>query len=159
MSGFSLNTSRRYPRRGFIAAVALFAVIIIGAIGAAVSFNVTEEARITSADDLDESAESFGESIAQASLTAWPCQQCDQMSAGSVLILQAQSAPPLEGTLYITRLDSALYLVTGEGRVKTPAGVLARRRISVTAIARRDSTGAMRSSRTRGEYWAANYDM
>lgn len=146
-------------RRGFIAVVALFAIVIIGAIGAAVTFNVTEETQITSADDLDERADVFGERIALEAIAAWPCPGCDQIGTGSVFSVQAQPAPPLEGTLYITRLDSALYLVTGEGRVTTPAGVLARRRISVTAIARRDSTGAMRSSRTRGEYWAAIYEM
>ena len=146
-------------RRGFIAAVALFAVLVIGAVGAAVSFNVTQETQITSADDLDERAESFGELIALGAIADWPCAGCDQITVGTVFTVQAQSAPPLEGTLYVTRLDSALYLVTGEGRVKTRAGVLARRRISVTAVARRDSTGAMRSSRTRGEYWAANYEM
>jgi hypothetical protein len=147
------------PRGGFIAAFALFAVIIIGAIGAAVSFNVTEETQVTSMDDLDERAESFGEQVALGAMANWPWPGCDQSALGTVFIVDAQSAPPLEGTLYITRLDSALYLVTGEGRVKTRAGVLARRRISLTASARRDSTGAMRPSRTRGEYWAANYEM
>jgi hypothetical protein len=145
-------------RTGFIAAVALFAIVIIGAIGAAASFNVTTETQITSADDLDIRAEDFAEKIVLESLAAFPC-TCDELPVGSVLIQQSQSAPPLEGTLYLTRLDSALYLVTGEGRVKTPAGVLSRRRISVTAVAQRDSTGVMVSSRTRGEYWTANNDM
>jgi hypothetical protein len=145
-------------RPGFIAAVAIFAIVIIGALGAAASFNVTTEAQITSADALDIRAEAFAEKLALEPLLAWPC-SCDELPVGSVLVQQSQSAPPLEGTLYVTRLDSALYHVTGEGRIRTPAGVLSRRRISVIAIARRDSTGAMVSSRTRGEYWAANYEM
>jgi hypothetical protein len=147
-------------RPGFIAATAIFAIAILSAVTVAALFNVSEETQITSATRLDQKAEAFGEKLAIDALGAWPCQSCDQMALGSVFITQAQSAPPLEGTIYVTRLDSALYLVTGEARVKTPAGVLARRRISVTATARRDSvSGVMRATRTRGVYWTANYSM
>ena len=146
-------------RAGFIAATAMFAIAILAAVTVSVLFNVSEETQITSAARLDQQAEAFGEQIAFAALDAWPCQSCDQMAVGSVFIAQAQAAPPLEGSIYVTRLDSALYLVTGEGRVKTPAGVLARRRISLSAAARRDSTGVMRATRTRGSYWTANYSM
>ena len=146
-------------RRGFVLSVALFAIVIIAAIVASVSFTATEETQSTSAAVRDERAEAFAEEIALGSLVAWPWDLCDQSAIGSVFTRQAQSVPPLEGTLYVTRLDSALYLVTGEGRMKTAAGVIAQRRISISAIARRDTLGAMHVSRTHGEYWAAIYQM
>lgn len=146
-------------RSGFVLAVALFAIVIIAAVVASVSFTATEETQSTSAEIRDERAEIFAEEIALSSLAAWPWDLCDQSPIGSVFTREAQSAPPLEGTLYVTRLDSALYLVTAEGRLKTAAGVIAQRRISITATARRDTLGAMHVSRTRGQYWAANYQI
>ena len=146
-------------RSGLIAAMAMFAIAILSAVTVAVLFNASEETQITSVSRFEQQAEAFGEQLAVGAVDAWPCDNCDQIAVGSVFIAQAQSAPPLEGTIYVTRLDSALYLVTGEGRVKTPAGVLARRRISVTATARRDSIGAISAARTRGIYWTANYSM
>lgn len=146
-------------RPGFAIAVALFAVVLIASIAAAVSYTTNEETRVTRAAALDEEAHAFAEEIAAGALSSWPCESCDQTPIGSVFIREAQSAPPLEGTLYITRLDSALYLVTGEGRAATPAGVLARRRISIAVTARRDSLGAFKVSRTRGQYWADIYQM
>lgn len=146
-------------RPGFVLAVALFAIVIIAAIIASASFTATEETQATSASMRNDQAEAFAENIALGSLVAWPWDLCDQSAIGSVFTRESQSAPPLEGTLYITRLDSALYLVTGEGRMKTVAGVIAQRRISISAIARRDTLGAMHVSRTSGEYWAAIYQM
>jgi hypothetical protein len=146
-------------RRGFAVAVAVFAIVIIATLVTSVTFNTAEETRIVSTTSYDDDADAFAEGLALNALLAWPCESCDQMQAGGVSKVEAPPVPPLEGDIYVTRLDGALYLVTAEGRVKTPAGILARRRISITAIARRDSSGVMRAVRTPGEWWAANHEM
>lgn len=146
-------------RRGFVAAVGIFAIVIIAAVIASITFNISQETNITAAATWNDKADDLAETLANTALTAWACDSCDQMPQGSVIKVESQAPPPLEGTVYFTRLDSALYLITAEGRVKTSAGVLARRRISLTAVARRDSTGAVHAARTRGEFWASIYQM
>src|SRR5689334_22679598 len=126
-------------RHGFVVAIGMFAIVIIAAIVASVTFNISQETNITAAAGWADQAGDFAEAQANSALSAWPCDSCDQMPVGSVFHLESQPAPPLESSIYVTRLDSALYLITAEGRVKTSAGVLARRRISLTAVARRDS--------------------
>jgi hypothetical protein len=63
--------------------------------------------------------------------------------------------PPLESTLFITRLDSAVFLVVGEGRMTSSGAVRIRRRIAVAVKIARDAQGVEHASRVSEQAWTA----
>jgi hypothetical protein len=87
------------------------------------------------------------------------CPECDLLPVGSVIIRNPAPSPPLESTVYITRLDSAVFLITGEGRISDSGASKTRRRVSIAVKITRDSLGAITSSRLSGDSWIAAYQM
>ena len=84
---------------------------------------------------------------------------CDSITAGSVISDSPPPDPPLEGTLYITRLDSALYLVVGEGRVVAGGATRLARRVALTVRTSVDSTGVKRAFPLLPNAWSAIHGM
>src|SRR5512138_869829 len=146
-------------RPAFALAAAIVALVLIAVLVTGVLAASGDEARATRAEILDQKAFSFAERVAFTSAMEWQCPECDLLSVGSVIIRNPSSSPPLESTVYITRLDSTLFLVTGEGRIVEAGTPRVRRRVSVAVKITRDSLGAPRSSRIDGESWAAAWQM
>ena len=67
--------------------------------------------------------------------------------------------PPLESTVYITRLDSALFLVVAEGRVMVTGATRLKRRVSIAVRKSRDSSGVVRAFPLNAQSWAAIHQM
>jgi hypothetical protein len=146
-------------RSAFALAYALVAIVLIAVLVTGALFASTQEAHATAAEVLDQQAQSFAERSALLAVSSWLCPECDAMSVGEVIIRQPAPSPPLESTVFITRLDSALFLVTGEGRVMSGGRPRVQRRISIAVGIARDSLGASRAFRINGEAWAAIYQM
>lgn len=144
-------------RRGFALAAALVALVVIAILVSGALFAANQETHATEAEILDQQTTSFAERSAAIAVAEWSCGECDVMAAGSVISVTTGAAPPLESTVYITRLDSAHYLVTGEARFTRAGSVLVRRRSSVIVAVTRDSLGVFNASRIGGESWAAGY--
>lgn len=146
--------SRRF---GFAIASAIVSIVIIGFLVTAALFAASQESRATGAGILDAKAFAHAEQVAVDAVQNWSCPGCDLLAAGTVIIRDAQASPPLEGTVYITRLDSAVFLVTGEAK-SVESGVLPlRRRVSIAVSAARDSLGVMRTHPLPREFWWAVY--
>jgi hypothetical protein len=146
-------------RRGFALATALVAIVLIAVLVTVALFASIQETHATAAQVADEKALEFAElAVIQASAN-WVCPECDEMPVGSVIIRTPVPSPPLESTVYITRLDSALFLVTGEGRLMESGVARVKRRVSIAVTTSRDSLGVSTSRRLRGESWSANYQM
>ena len=147
------------PRRGFVLVAAIAAIVLMTLIVAGVLFASSQESQSTSAEILDQKAFSYAERVAFTSAASWECPECDLLPVGSVIIRNPSASPPLESTVYITKLDSALFLVTGEGRIVEAGALRARRRVSVAVKITRDSLGAPHSLRIDGQSWAAAWQM
>lgn len=147
------------PRAGFVLVAAIVAVVLIAALVTGAMFAANQETSATSAGILHQQASSYAERAAIATLAQWDCAACDSLAVGGVLVRGSASDPPLESTVYVTRLDSALFLVTAEGRVASEAGLRLSRRVSIVVKIARDTTGAFRASRVSEHAWAAVYDM
>ncbi|MEO8193835.1 MAG: hypothetical protein ABI681_08280 [Gemmatimonadales bacterium] len=146
-------------RRGFALAVALVAVVVIAALVTGALFSSSQETHAAAAELLDQQATSYAERAALIAISDWTCPECDAMQVGSVIIRSPIADPPFESTVYITRLDNALYLVTGEGRIAGPNGNRARRRITIAVTVSRDVRGAQIATRVIGQAWSASYQM
>lgn len=147
------------PRGGFVLVVAIVAVVLIAALATGAMFAVNQETSATSAAILDQQAGSYAERAAIETLARWDCAACDSLAVGGVIERGPASDPPLESSVYVTRLDSALFLVTAEGRVASGAEIRLSRRVSIVVKIARDTTGASRASRVSEHAWAAVYDM
>lgn len=146
-------------RRGFALATALACVVLIAVIASAAIFASGQEARATRTEILDHQAFAYAERAAQMTVSAWACPACDSLAVGGVIVESPSNDPPLESTVYTTRLDSALYLVVAEGRIVVSGATRLRRRVSVAVRTSRDSAGVTRAIPLAPHAWAALYQM
>jgi len=146
-------------RAGFALAAALIAVVLIAAMVTGALFAAHQETSATAAEVIDQQAGAYAERSALLTIAYWVCAECDAMQVGSVIVRSPATDPPLESTVYVTRLDSALFLVTAEGRIVSSSTVRARRRISVAVGTSRDSSGVSRAFRVSEQAWSSAYQM
>ncbi len=146
-------------RPAFALAAALIAIVLIAAMVTGALFAAHQETSATAAEVTDQQLSSYAERAVLLAVSSWSCVECDAMQQGSVIAGSPSSDPPFESTVYVTRLDSALFLVTGEGRFLSSSTVRARRRISIAVRISRDSSGAPRALRVSEQAWSAVYQM
>jgi hypothetical protein len=146
-------------RRGFILPAALACIVLIAILASAALFAGSQESRAATAELLDQQASSYAERVALLAIASWSCAMCDSMAVGSVISDNPPPDPPLEGTLLITRLDSALFLVVGEGRVTAGGAIRLARRISIAVRTSVDSLGVTTALPLVPHAWTAIYGM
>ena len=146
-------------RPGFALASALVALVLIAVLVTGALFASNQESHSSSAQLLDQKVLAFAERSALETAANRTCPECDLLPVGSVIIRNPVARPPLESTVYITRLDSAVFLVTGEGRIRESGASTVRRRVSIAVKITRDSLGTSTSSRIAGDSWIAAYQL
>ena len=146
-------------RPGFALAAALVGLVMIGVLITGVLFSAGQETHATAAELADQKVFAYAERAAVQAATAWECPECDGIGVGSVIIRNPAPSPPLESTVFITRLDSALFLVTGEGRITASGAASIRRRVSIAVTITRDSLGRASSSRIATVSWTPVWQM
>ena len=146
-------------RPGFALASALAALVLIAVLVTGALFASSQESQSSGAQLLDQKVFAFAERSALETAADWTCPECDLLPVGSVIIRNPVAPPPLESTVYITRLDSAVFLITGEGRISDAAARAVRRRVSIAVKITRDSLGTSSLSRIAGDSWIAAYQM
>ncbi|HEU4878664.1 MAG TPA: hypothetical protein VFT21_04395 [Gemmatimonadaceae bacterium] len=146
-------------RGGFALVAALVALVLIGVLVTSGLFASNQEAHAAAAELGDQQTAAFAERAAILAVAESACPDCDELPVGSVFIRNPVASPPLESTVFITRLDSALFVVTGEARFTRSGAVTMRRRVSIAVKTARDSLGATRASRIAGDSWAVAYQM
>jgi len=149
-----MKTQRGFALLSAIVALVLIAVLVTGA-----PYASSQESHSAGAELADQKLLSFAERAAVETASNWVCPGCDLLAAGSVIIRNSASSPPLESTVYITRLDSAVFLVTGEARIMSSGAQISRRRVSIAVKITRDSLGVFSASRIRGDSWIVAYQL
>ena len=148
---------RRPP--GFALPAAIAAIVLIAALATAALFASNQESLATQWDILDQQAAAYAERSAQRAIGGWSCGGCDDLPPGGVISEIPAPDAPLESTVFITKLDSALYLVVAEGRVSVAGAARIRRRVAITARTARDSLGVTRAFPLHPHSWSAVYGM
>lgn len=141
--------------RGFVLPAALACIVLIAVMATAALFAGSQEAWATRAAILDQQATAYAERSAVMAIEGWSCERCDSMEVGGVITMAAPADPPLESTVLVTRLDSALFLVAGEGRVKGAGATRVARQVAITVRITRDSLGRARATPLRPYSWSA----
>jgi type II secretory pathway pseudopilin PulG len=146
-------------RPGFALLTALLALVLIAVLVTGALYASSQESRSASVQLMDQKVFAFAERSALQATANWTCPECDLLPVGSVIIRNPAASPPLETTVYITRLDSAVFLVTGEGRISESGASTVRRRVSIAVKITRDSLGVSTASHIAGDSWIAAYQM
>jgi hypothetical protein len=146
-------------RPGFALAAALACIVIIAVLASAALFASTQEAQATRTEVLDHQASSYAERSALLAVSGWSCAGCDSLAVGGVIVQNPAADPPLESTVYLTRLDSALFLVVAEGRIVVGGAARVKRRISIAVGTSRDSSGVTRAAPLSAQSWSAVFQM
>lgn len=147
------------PRPAFALAAALMALVLIAVLVTGAMFAANQDSRSGAAEMLDQRATAFAELAVLTAMSSWDAAACDGLAVGGVIVENPVADNSLESTVYITRLDTAVFLVVGEGRVTSGGATLLRRRISLAVISARDPGGAPRVTRVSEQAWSAVYEM
>lgn len=157
-----MNTKQSGPtanRRGFALAAALMAVVLIAMMITGILFAASQETHAGEAEVLEARAAAYAERAVLKQIDSWNPVTCDGLAVGGVLIENPPADLPLESTVYVTRLDSAVFLVVGEGRITSGGAVRVRRRIAVAVRIARDAQGVERVLRVSEQAWTALYQL
>jgi hypothetical protein len=149
----------KHRRIGFALPAALACLVLIALLVTAVLFATSQEAHATRSAIHDQQASSYAERSAWMAIEGWNAGMCDSLAVGGVLMVTGPTDPPLESTVYTTRLDSALFLVVAEGRVVAAGATRLKRRIAIAVRTSRDSLGHVRAMPLWPQTWAAVYQM
>ena len=145
--------------RGFALALALMAIVLIAVMVTAALFAISQETRSGDVELLDNQATAYAELAALREIAAWNGPTCDALAVGAVLLESPSAEPPLESAVYITRLDSALFLVVGEGRVAARGVTRIRRRVAIAVRTARDASGTSSALPVSEHAWVTLYQM
>ena len=146
-------------RRGFALAAAIMALVLIATLAAGALFASSQETHASESELLETRAALYAERIALGEIDTWNPVSRDSLKVGAVIVDNPSPDPPFESTVYVTRLDSAVFLIVGEGRIMSGGASRIRRRVAIAVRAARDPGGAERVQHLSDYAWTALYQM
>jgi hypothetical protein len=146
-------------RDGFALAAALLALVLVSVMVTGALFATSQETHASEAEVLDTRAAAYAERAVLKEIDSWNGSSCDALAPGGVIIDNPPADPPLESTVFITRLDSAVFLVVGEGRIASSGSFRIRRRVAIAVRIARDAQGVEHALRVSEQAWTALYQL
>lgn len=144
-------------RRGFVLVAALVTLVLIALLITGVFFASGQELTVARSELRDQQAFAYAEYALEQSLESWDAAARDSMRAGQTFSFSPGSRPPLESTVFVTRLDTALYLVVAEGRIASADAPGLRRRAGVVVSTIHHDAPAIPPARVTEQAWTQLY--
>jgi hypothetical protein len=98
-----------------IVAIVVIALVITGAF-----YATGQEVSVSRAELRDQQAFAYAEYAMAHAITEWSSADRSRMAVGQTSSLATSSDDPLRSTVFVTRLDSAIYSVVAEATLLTP---------------------------------------
>jgi hypothetical protein len=105
----------------------------------------------------DQQAFAFAEYGAAKAVEGWSTTARDSMSTGQTQPLGTLSRGLMDSDAIVTKLDTALYLVIADGRLRSADAAGLRRRIGILVRTVRDGVQANPPVRVDGQAWSELY--
>ena len=118
-------------RQAFVLIAALIALVLIAVLITGAFFASGQDLSISRAELRDQQAFAYAEYAVAHALSSWTLTDRSRMAVGETQSVFQSSDDPLESTVLVTRLDSAIYSVVGEGRLLTADASGLRRRVGL----------------------------
>lgn len=149
---------RRIARqRGFALILALVALVVIALLITGAFFAGGQDMAVSRAELRDRRVFAYAEYAAAHAIDIWNAADRERMYTGETWSLQYADDLPLESTVFVTRLDSALYAVVAEARLRTAEGYGLRRRVGILVRSVRDGAGIIPPERVADHAWTELY--
>lgn len=143
--------------RGFILVAALVALVIIALIVTGAFFASGQELVVVRNELRDQQAFAYAEYAVATAVESWNGPAGDSMSAGQTQRVATLSRGLLESDVFVTRLDTALYLVSADGRLRSADASGLRRRVGLLVRTVRDGAPINPPVRVSGHAWSELY--
>lgn len=144
-------------RCGFVLVAALVAIVIIALLITGALFASSQDLAVSRSEIRDQQALGAAEySIARA-LESWDPQAREAMRSGQTAQVAAVSTGLFETTLFVTRLDTALYAVVADSRISSAKGSGLRRKVGIVVQTIRGGVAANPPLRVSEQAWTALY--
>lgn len=144
-------------RKGFILVAALVALVIIALLVTGAFFASGQEVIVARNELRDQQAFSFAEYGAAKALESWNAPARDSMTAGQTQRLGTLSRGFMQSDAIVTKLDTALYLVTADGKLRSADASGLRRRIGILVRTIEGGAPANPPVRVSGQAWSELY--
>lgn len=144
-------------RAGFALVAAIAAIVMIAALVTAILFAAGQETRTSRYAILDNQVLAYAERAASRAIASFDAGMVSDRTTGSVAVYTLPRDDRVESRVFVTRLDSALFLVVSEASVVASDTPALRRRVGIVVQSTRDSLGVDRVSRVSGYAWSALY--
>jgi len=142
---------------GFVLVAALVAVVIIALIITGAFFASGQELVVARNELRDQQAFSYAEYSAAKALETWNASARDSMSTGETQLLATRSRGLLESEVSVTKLDTALFLVAADGRLRSADAAALRRRVGLLVRTVRNGAPVNPPFRVSGQAWSELY--
>ena len=149
--------ARDSGRRGFVLVAAIVALVLIALLITAAFFASSQDLAVTRAELRDQQAFAYAEFALASSLQSWDATTAQTMSVGQTATIQSTTDPPLESSVFVTKLDSALYNVLAEGRLQAADAYALRRRVGLTVRTVVNGAPVSTPERVSGQAWSELY--
>ena len=143
--------------RGFVLVAAIVALVLIALLITGAFFASAQDLAVARAELRDQQAFAYAEFALASSLQGWDAVSSETMSVGATVAVQSNSDPPLESSVFITRLDSALYSVVAEGRLTTADAHGLRRRVGIVVCTVLNGARISPAERVGEQAWSELY--
>ena len=120
-----------YAKKGFVLIATLVALIIVALLITGAFVAGGEDFAVSRAELRDQQTFAYAEFAAARALSAWNASEAKLMAIGSTINVGSTSDSPLENSVFISRLDSALYSLVAEARLTSADGNRLRRRVGI----------------------------
>lgn len=144
-------------RSGFVLVAALVALVVIALLITGAFFATGQELGVARNELRDQQAFGFAEYAVARAIESWDGPARESMIPGQTVQLAPVSNAMLDGSAFVTRLDTALYVVVAEGRIVSGDGSGLRRRVGVVVRTVRDGAPINPPMRVTEQPWSELY--
>jgi type II secretory pathway pseudopilin PulG len=118
-------------RAGFVLVAALVALVLIALLITGAFFASGQELAVARNEIRDQQAFEFAEYGLARAIAGWDAPARESMTVGQTTLLAPILADPLESSVFVTKLDTALFLVVADGHIATSDALDLRRRVGI----------------------------
>ena len=144
-------------RSGFVLVAALVALVVIALLITGAFFASGQELGVARNELRDQQAFGFAEYAVARAIGSWDGPARESMIPGQTVQLAPVSNATLGGGAFVTRLDTALYLIVAEGRIVSGDGSGLRRRVGIVVRTVRDGAPINPPMRVTEHPWSELY--
>lgn len=144
-------------RGGFVLVAALVALVVIALLITGAFFASGQELGVARNELHDQQAFGFAEYAVARAIGSWDGPARESMTPGQTVQLAPVSNAMLYGSAFVTRLDTALYVIVAEGRIVSGDGSGLRHRVGIVVRTVRDGAPINPPMRVTEQPWSELY--